>query len=578
MDNPKKCVVSLFSLPAPGQKIMGTGSYLNTVRTQMHKAPLTALVAGTAKRLRIHNLEERFSFRIVDLQIPSTGKAQDRVEVKYGELSIEGLILEKFYVGRHIEDSRDDVLASDVIGINCNFTHSRGIVWLFIAYVRKLNSKCLIVVGGTDASADPDAYLQRGADVAVKGEGELSFPDLLAKFVQGESFVGISNISYKENQQIRTNDSSYLNASGMFDVDTMPPPDLDIVNIEHYTDTGQGLPPLGLEGPFISIETSRGCAQACSFCSSPTTKGRYRFMSTDKIRDHFEYFREKGIRSLLFQEDNVLSRVHQYKGKMVFENGRQELLSLMSLAREYEFNWEFTNGLEFGLFYRDGLIDQELIDSLFYHKFERDKFVGCFRATIPLENVTDENFKAFRKLRQLDVGIDIIRSIVSTGVSSLTFNVIIGRPEDDEDTLVITYQRCMLIKRIVTEMNPKLRIYFAVFIATLLPGTKDFRLYKDLLAFDLDTDPEIITVFAGCMKTPHFSPLQITQARGSMAMMLNSESLINDYDENYFITSDYYLGLFEQECESLASGTEAGGECLIASDVNRPGFTGVSIL
>ena len=38
--------VTLFSVPAPGQCVKGDDRFLGTVRTNMHKAPLTALAAG----------------------------------------------------------------------------------------------------------------------------------------------------------------------------------------------------------------------------------------------------------------------------------------------------------------------------------------------------------------------------------------------------------------------------------------------------------------------------------------------------------------------------------------------------
>lgn len=539
-----KRLVTLFSLPAPCQRVKETGAQINTVRTHMHKASLTALAAGIRKAVPKHDLD-RLDLRIVDLQIPISGHGDDVEEWKYGEIDLNGLILEKLMVGRRFESAREEIASTWVLGVSCNFTHSRGVVRQFVDYVRTVNKKCMLVAGGSDATADEQWYLDIGFDVVVKGEGELSFSYVLSALLNSKAISGIDNISYVDEQGNHiANQAHFLSKTGALVVDDLDPPALDMVDISRYSDTGQGIAPLGISGPFISIETSRGCGQACSFCSAPITKGRYRYMSSSVIRKHFEYLKNSGVRAILFQEDNVLSRIQRNKdGAYVYENGRQDLLDLMAMAREFHFCWEFTNGLEFGQFYGPDGVDHELVDALFFNEIVDGNFVGCFRATIPLEIIGDQEHK-FRKLKPLGQSLQVIRYLLKTGVNSLTFNIIIGRPSDDEKMLVLTYERCKDIKRLCMAEGPSTKVYFAVFIATLLPGTLDYRNFRSLLYFDIDKDPEMITVFAGCMNTEYFTPREITEARGSMALLLNSDKLIGDYDSNQYITSERFMNLF----------------------------------
>lgn len=268
-------------------------------------------------------------------------------------------------------------------------------------------------------------------------------------------------------------------------------------------------------------------------------------MQLEKIRKHFEYFKSKGIRTLLFQEDNLLSRIHRHaSGKSAFDDGRDELFDMFNLARSMGFCWEFTNGIELGQFEHQGIVDHELIQVMFNSEFVEDQLVGCYRATLPLENLTDDSSKLFRKLKPLGVIKDVLEGIVKTGVHSLSFNVIIGRPEDDEYNLCLTYLRSKEIRDICRNFNPDVQVYFNVYILSLLPGTIDFKRHNDRLAYDLDIDPEVITFYLGSLNTDFFSPLEITQARGAMAKLLNSDALIDDYDEVHYLSSDRFERLF----------------------------------
>jgi hypothetical protein len=536
--------VTLFAVPAPGQCVKGDNRFLGTVRTSMHKAPLTALAAGLKETMLARDVF--IDVRICDMQTQSVVRVEDRHKEKYGELSLGNITLEKYRIGLPFDAVTEEIIMSDVIGINSNFTHSRRIVADFIRFCKEQNPRAVIVLGGTDATVAPDYHLNCGADVVVKGEGELCFADLLECIDKGLDFIDVPNIAYRSKHgDIQHTIKSFLSKSGSYDVNEMPPPDLDIVDLSSYSDTGEGKPPYDIRGPFISVETSRGCAQACSFCATPSTKGRFRFMQLEKIRIHFEYFKSRGIRTLLFQEDNLLSRIHRSSsGKSAFEDGREELINMFNLARDMGFCWEFTNGIELGQFEHNGVVDHELIKLMFDSKFVDGHLVGCYRATLPLENLTDDCSKLFRKLKPLGVIKDVLESIVMTGVNSLSFNVIIGRPEDDEYNLCLTFIRSIEIRDICKAFNHSVQVYFNIYVLSLLPGTVDFKRYHNLLAYNLDKDPEVITFYLGSLNTNFFTPLEITQARGAMAKLLNNDALIDDYDEVHYLSSERFEQLF----------------------------------
>jgi len=536
--------VTLFSVPAPGQCIKGDDRFLGTVRTSMHKAPLTALAAGLKEDLLARDVE--LDLRICDMQTQGAETYEDRFKERYGEFQLGSITLEKYRIGLPFEAVVAEITDSNVVGINSNFTHSRKIVADFIRFCCEKNPQAIVVVGGTDATAAPEFHLDCGAHVVVKGEGELSFVDLLECIDKGKKYDYVPNIAFRApNGEIRHTIKNFLPRSGAYNVNKMRLPNFELVDLDSYSDTGEGKPPFGIQGPFISVETSRGCAQACSFCATPSTKGRFRYMQLEKIREHYEYYQSKGIRSLLFQEDNLLSRIHRRNcGTPAYEGARVELFDMFELARSMGFCWEFTNGIELGQFEYQGVVDHELIKVMFDSELVNGEHVGCYRATLPLENLTDDSSKLFRKLKPLGVIKAVLESIVNTGVHSLSFNVIIGRPEDDEYNLCLTYSRCQEIREICRQLNPSIQVYFNIYILSLLPGTVDFKHYHDRLQYDINVDPEVITFYLGSLKTSYFSPLEITQARGAMAKMLNSDVLIDDYDEVHYISCDRFEQLF----------------------------------
>jgi hypothetical protein len=210
---------------------------------------------------------------------------------------------------------------------------------------------------------------------------------------------------------------------------------------------------------------------------------------------------------------------------------------MFGVARELGFAWEFTNGIEYGQFETEGRIDFELIEAMFWRSDDPSEGSGCYRATLPLENVLDDGPMLFRKIKPASIGWPVIEAIADCNVDMLTFNVIVGRPSDSLRSLRTTYDRCQALRELVLR-HADIGVYFNVYLLSLLPGTVDFRHFQNLLAYDLEVDPEVITFYLGCMNTDHFSPEELTRARGSLSSALNSDTLISDFDETHYLTSD----------------------------------------
>jgi anaerobic magnesium-protoporphyrin IX monomethyl ester cyclase len=131
----------------------------------------------------------------------------------------------------------------------------------------RTHSQAAIVVGGPVVDAWRAELFDRVADidVAVKGEGEVTFPILLG----GRSFAEVPGILFRDEQGVvETPD-----AAEVPDLDALPFPAYDLIDMDRY---GQHLSYAYNSRRQGVLVTSRGCVYSCSFCFRPRGGIRWR--------------------------------------------------------------------------------------------------------------------------------------------------------------------------------------------------------------------------------------------------------------------------------------------------------------
>ena len=228
------------------------------------------------------------------------------------------------------------------------------------------------------------------------------------------------------------------------------------------------------------------------------------------------------IRNILFQEDNILSRL---AGDPVFaEKGRQEIIDIFSLLKDMDFSWEFANGVEFGKFLKDGELDLKLMESLFWNN-PNGTWKGCYRVQISLEYLDSADQRSLPKLRKLKEQIHILKAILDLGVHNITFNVIIGNPADDIKKIDGYIRHCANLKETLMAYNSKTNIYFNVYNKALLPGSADYLKNPDVLQFNIDETPEVICLFYSAMNTKHMSYCELFNKRIEFTSRINGDKI-----------------------------------------------------
>jgi anaerobic magnesium-protoporphyrin IX monomethyl ester cyclase len=130
--------------------------------------------------------------------------------------------------------------------------------------VRALRPELPIVVGGWHASILPVQTLESPyVDAVVKGQGEATFAEIVARYAEGErDLEGIPGSLFKREGAVVWNPDR-----GYTDINALPPRPFQIVDFEAYARQCGGT-------RWILYCTSHGCPWDCSYCSNASVYGR----------------------------------------------------------------------------------------------------------------------------------------------------------------------------------------------------------------------------------------------------------------------------------------------------------------
>jgi radical SAM superfamily enzyme YgiQ (UPF0313 family) len=221
---------------------------------------------------------------------------------RHHRVAIADLILVPRQVRETVERLMHDV-DPDVVGLSI-MTFQRGTARKVAALVRALKPEVTIVVGGYDPSLASEVYEEPswGVDVIVRGEGDLTFRDLLRALEAGRDLEGVPGLSYRQGGRMHRNpDRPVSRLTG----DAIALPNRAARVLTDYTFIGR---------PIDVVETSRGCTYDCSFCSIIEMRGRnFHTWPIERVLADIADARRRGARAIFIVDDNITLNVARFE-------------------------------------------------------------------------------------------------------------------------------------------------------------------------------------------------------------------------------------------------------------------------
>lgn len=178
-----------------------------------------------------------------------------------GQFEVE--LVEQALYGLDLKRMRERIRAfmPDLIGFSCTSLEAPEMEQL-ARISRELDPQCLTVLGGPHAKFFYDQVLENpDIDVAVLGEGELTFPELMRKLMAAQPLDDVKGIAFKKNGRIILTPPRET----IYDLDALPFPAWDLVDFNRYAKV-LSMNAHNYASPWAVILTSRGCPFHCAYC------------------------------------------------------------------------------------------------------------------------------------------------------------------------------------------------------------------------------------------------------------------------------------------------------------------------
>ncbi len=293
-----------------------------------------------------------------------------------------------------------------IIGVSFMFDSTRGQLDEVLKHIRQRHPGLCIIVGGVAATANPEAILNtENADIIVHNEGENPLADFYA-YVRQEKDSVPENVSVldADGQMVQ----SVIRNGGEveFDIRTQ----YDQIDIGSYNQAGSlnnFSRMRGVDVPFATVLSRRGCRAHCTFCAVRNFNGRsVRVRRAKGVVDEMQYLWDcHGVRhfewlddDLLYDRDNAIEMFHEISRRLP------------------EATWCANNGLI------AAAVNEEML------KVMQDS--GCQGFTVGLETGNEEMLRKVRKPASLERFALFARITKNFPKIFYIVNFILGLPDE----------------------------------------------------------------------------------------------------------------------------------------------------
>ena len=348
----------------------------------------------------------------------------------------------------------------DLVGITAT-TSMMPDAYKIAKIAKNIDKNIKVAIGGPHVTFLPEKTIGECPciDFVVRGEGEITFKELVDYMTGRKNTKEIKGLTYKQNGSIRSNPPREL----IKNLDEIPLPSYDLLPMDKYNADGI---------KFGTIMTSRGCPFNCIFCSSSLQFGkRWRAHSVERVMKEINILHnEYGIREIEFLDDTFT--LNKKRAILIAENIKKEGMDI---------RWTASS--------RVNTFSKEVAKSM--------KRGGCHTVYFGIESGSQKTLDFIGKGITLQQSLKAVRDAHDADLTSLG-SFIIGFPDESRDDVKNTIK-----------FSKKVGVNLAQFtVATPYPGT---RLWNIALKRNLITsfDWRKYTTLTPIMKLKDFTLEQI---------------------------------------------------------------------
>ena len=331
--------------------------------------------------------------------------------------------------------------------------------------IKKENQETKIALGGYHATLMYDEISNSSYselfDFLVRGEGDLSFNELLEACEGKRSLNNIQGISYKENGKFVHNTPRSLEDLNKI---KLPARGKRVFKGYHYYTFTLDI-----------VESSRGCTMPCNFCSMDKMYGKnFRMYSIDRVIKDIEDAKKHGADFIIIADDNFLLNVKRFEDlcDAIVEAGHNDIRYIIQASSV-------------------GIASSDILAQKMAKAGFRIVFLG-------IENVSKENLKNLKKGNIIEKTKLAVKKLHEQDIM-IVGGMIIGHPNDKEEDIAQNY-----------EFFVNLDIdFFADQILTPYPKTE---LREEMIKNDLVTNKDDFSrynCFWANIKTNYLSPDEV---------------------------------------------------------------------
>ena len=195
--------------------------------------------------------------------------------------------------------------------------HKPSVVGLYTTLMTKQNVLTMIrlckdhgahvILGGPEPPYYAEAYLTRGADVIVIGEGEVTVEELLPVLAKNHrsALHQITGIAFLDDEGVcvKTAPRVFLQ-----NLDELPMPDRESIDVDHYVNVWREHHGMGS----LSLVTARGCPYTCTWCSHSVYGESHRRRSPAKMAEEVAHLVERYGPDQFWYVDDVFTINHRW--------------------------------------------------------------------------------------------------------------------------------------------------------------------------------------------------------------------------------------------------------------------------